>query len=306
MPGDNAKDSPASDTSEGATSSPVHHVSVKPPPFMESAVPGWFAIMDAQFHIAQITSAKTKFYHVLSSLPPETISHIPPDVLKQKDFKVLQETVTDMYEKTKPELFERLISKTRLTGRPSHFLSELREMGDKAGVGDELIRHKFLQSLPSGIAAALGSQREMTLSQLGKLADELVPLVQGTHAAVHVVPAEVDLSPAGVNPYQPQFQPSVSHPVPCHMTSHMPQQYGQDHRRRLPPSRGFGAPRVNPGLIPFHEGQSPKVCRAHLFYGDRARWCKPWCQWPTKSADLKMQPSSRSASPARAPSPQEN
>ena len=138
MPGD--QDLVASDTSEGATPKPVHHVSVKPSLFMESAVPGWFAIMDAQFHIAKITSAQTKFYHVLSSLPPETISHIPQDVLEQKDFKVLQETVTDMYEKTKPELFERLISKTRLTGRPSHFLSELREMGDKAGVGDELIR----------------------------------------------------------------------------------------------------------------------------------------------------------------------
>ena len=304
MPGD--QDLVASDASEGATPKPVHHVSVKPPPFMESAVPGWFAIMDAQFHIAKITSAQTKFYHVLSSLPPETISHIPQDVLEQKDFKVLQETVTDMYEKTKPELFERLISKTRLTGRPSHFLSELREMGDKAGVGDELIRHKFLQSLPSGIAAALGSHREMSLSQLGKLADELVPLVQGTFAAVNVAPAEGDLSQAVVNPYQPQFQQSVSHPVPCHLTSHQPQQYGQDRRRGLPPPRGFSAPRMNTGLMPFHEGQRPRVCRAHLYYGARARWCKPWCVWPTKGTDLRMQPSSRSASPARAPSPQEN
>ena len=50
MPGD--QDLVASDASEGATPKPVHHVSVKPPPFMESAVPGWFAIMDAQFHIA--------------------------------------------------------------------------------------------------------------------------------------------------------------------------------------------------------------------------------------------------------------
>ena len=123
-----------------------------------------------------------------------------------------------MHEKAKPELLERLISKTCLTGRPSHFLSELCEMGEKAGVCDELVRHKFLQSLPSGVAAALVSQYEMPLSQLGKLADELVPLLQGTHAAVHAVPAEGDLSQVGMNPYQPQFQPSVSHTVPCHIT----------------------------------------------------------------------------------------
>ena len=138
--------------SEGSSGSdvgnPVHHVSIKPPPFMETAVAGWFAVMDAQFHIANVKTESTKFYHVLSALPPDTIAHLPKSVLTSASFTELQEAVTDMYEKTKPELFERLIRKTKLTGRPSLFLAELREMGDKVGVGDELIRHKFIQSLP--------------------------------------------------------------------------------------------------------------------------------------------------------------
>ena len=70
-------------------------------------------------------------------------------------------------------------------------------MGDKVGVGDELIRHKFIQSLPSAIAAALASQRKLGLSALGKLADELVPLVQG--ASVNVCDSEPQCFP-GVKP----------------------------------------------------------------------------------------------------------
>ena len=54
--------------SEGSSGSdvgnPVHHVSIKPPPFMETAVAGWFAVMDAQFHIANVKTESTKFYHV--------------------------------------------------------------------------------------------------------------------------------------------------------------------------------------------------------------------------------------------------
>ena len=54
MPNDNA---------DGAVvqSEPVHHVSIKPPAFMETAVDGWFAVMDAQFHIARITNSEIKF-----------------------------------------------------------------------------------------------------------------------------------------------------------------------------------------------------------------------------------------------------
>ena len=49
--------------SEGSSGSDVgnsvHYVSIKPPPFMETAVAGWFAMMDAQFHIANVKAEST-------------------------------------------------------------------------------------------------------------------------------------------------------------------------------------------------------------------------------------------------------
>ena len=100
---------------------------------MDTAVEGWVVIMDAQFHLARITSARPKFYHVLAAqiLPcsggssPDTVSRIAPDVLSKNDFHDLKKAVMSLYAQSKPELFERLISKTQMTGRPSTFLHEL-------------------------------------------------------------------------------------------------------------------------------------------------------------------------------------
>ena len=36
-------------------------VAVKPPAFQETSVPGWFSIMEAQFHLRGISSEKNKF-----------------------------------------------------------------------------------------------------------------------------------------------------------------------------------------------------------------------------------------------------
>jgi len=38
------------------------------------------------------------------------------------------------------------------------------------------------------------------------------------------------------------------------------------------------------GLVPFSKEQRPKVCRAHIFYGRRAKKCRSWCQWPDKGS----------------------
>ena len=58
---------------------------------------------------------------------------------------------------------------------------------------------------------------------------------------------------------------------------------------------------------PFHEGQRPKICRSHIYYGIQARTCRVWCQWPDKKSCKVTESNrgtpntSRSASPTRIP-----
>ena len=251
---------------------------IKVPAFMETAVPGWFTILNAQFALSRITKNKTKFQHTLVALPPDTIDKLDSSVLESEDFSQLKNAVSRLYESSKSELFDRLISKahTRVTGKPSLFLAELRAIASKVGVGDEIVRHKFLQSVDQAAAAVLAAQKDCPLSQLGQLADDILPFIRKSEA--YMVRGD-DQTP-------PTRTASPHH----HQTSTSDATY---------PSRG---------VQPFSEGQRPKVCRAHLYFGTAARTCRPWCQWPNKPANLKIspnsRPSSRSSSPVRQSQPQ--
>ena len=44
------------------------------------------------------------------------------------------------------------MNETSLTGRPSMFLHELMSLANKVGVGEDLVRHRFIQALPAAIA----------------------------------------------------------------------------------------------------------------------------------------------------------
>ena len=246
----------------------VQHLKI--PAFMEAAVPGWFAILNAQFILNKITKNKTKFYHTLTALPPDTVCKLDSAVISNEDYDALKGAVSNLYERTKPELFERLISKahTSVTGRPSLFLAELRDIASKVGVGDELVRHKFLQCVDPNIAAVLAAQ-DLPLPQLGRLADELLPFMKKTTGSAYMVPTG---RPDNAATNRPTRTPSSARP-------------------NQPPL----------GVMPFSDGQRPKVCRAHIYFGTAARTCRPWCQWPNKPAHLRIESSSRPASRSNSP-----
>lgn len=238
----------------------VNNLAIRVPEFMESASGAWFDIMEAQFFLRKITQEETKFYHVLAALPPNIVARLPHHVLTQKSFSLLKEEVISIFERTKPELFEKLTSSQPLSGRPSLYLQNLSQTAEKVGVSEELVRHKFIQALPASIAPVLATQKDLTLSQLGKLTDELLPLIN---------------------------QASCFHiPQPLSASVPQPQTNYQPPKKLLPPS-----------VQPFHSSQKPKVCRGHIYYGQKSRTCKPWCQWPNKSNVKILQPTSRPASP---------
>lgn len=243
----------------------IHHISMKIPIFSEASAAGWFQILEANFSLAKITIEETKFYHALSALPPETVTRLSPTDLTGKNFNTLKTSVLALYERTKPEMFEKLISTTTMTGRPSLFLQEIMQVAAKLNVNDDLIRHKFIQALPSTISPVIAASKDLSLTQLGNLADELMPFTNS-------------------NIYQVQGDARRRSPSPT------PRQSTNTSTNSIPV-----------GIRPFSATQRPMVCRAHLYFANRARSCKPWCRWPNKPTTLAMNPSSRPSSPHRNP-----
>lgn len=234
------------------------HVSIKAPAFMETCVSGWFQIMEAQFHLANISKDDTKYFHVLASLPPDTVSRLPQYILTTHNYVELKKFVTQLYEQSKTELFDKLMSDTPLTGRPSLYMEELRRTAGKVGVGDDLVRHKFFQSLPQSIAPVLIAQKDLSLDQLSRLADELMPFVSANCMTVQS---------------DTRFSKDTSSKS-SKTNTHIPY-----------------------GVKPFSNDQQPRICRFHIYYAEKAHSCKPWCRWPNKS-NLRILPNSRPASPA--------
>ena len=252
-------------------SDPIQHLSIKIPAFMETAATGWFSIIEAQFHLSKITVEETKYYHVLASLPPTIVANLSPTILENKTYTVLKNAVIASFESTKPELFDKLISKTTMSGRPSVYLQELNATANKIGVGEDLIRHKFIQATPSTISPVLAAQKSLTLQQLGTLADELMPYF-GSNNVLNIKSQNDRHQRTNYNEPSQQENPHLNRPT---NQAHCPV-----------------------GLRPYSESQRPKVCRAHLYFAEKARTCKPWCRWPDKK-NCNMQPSSRPSSPAR-------
>ena len=251
----------------------IAHLSIKPPQFTSNYSSGWFEIVEAQFALANIKSSTTKFFHALSAMPPDLVYKLSPSVLTNKDYGELKTAVTTLFESSKAEIFERLTQHTPLVGKPSLFLRELLTQAKKVGVGEDLIRHRFLNSMPQTVRPVLVAQQSLSLEQLGTLADDLIPLMGGVHA----------------------IQDAHANDQASRSVSDRAKQRNIDYRD------------IPTGLKPFHAEQKPKVCRAHLYFAEKARNCKPWCKFPITGAKPKMlpssRPSSRTSSPSRSSSP---
>lgn len=65
----------------------VQQISIKTPNFMETAINGWFSIVEAQFYVRGI---RAKFYTIIASILVETVMKIPASVLDSQNYDDLR------------------------------------------------------------------------------------------------------------------------------------------------------------------------------------------------------------------------
>ena len=221
----------------------ISTIKIKVPQFHDSNINAWFLILEAQFHLARITSSQTQFYHALSNLPPEVISKISPTELTTKNYETFKASILATYERSKTEMFQELLSKKPFNGRPSDYLRDIMNLANKLNIGNDIVKIRFLEALPMAIRAPLAARPTLPLEELGALANDILPLVAGAHQA-DVYPLQTTSAPT---PRQSTFNSEIPY-----------------------------------GLRPYHQEQRPKICRAHLYFTDAARTCTYWCKYPNK------------------------
>ena len=88
----------------------------------------------------------------------------------------------------------------------------------RIGIGEEIVIHKFLQALPTTISPVSASQKELSPTQLGKLADELMPLLNNINATAFTAQHRTQktekskdniILPTGIKPFFPEQKAKI-------------------------------------------------------------------------------------------------
>lgn len=231
----------------------VSTVSVKLPPFWPADPHLWFAQVEAQFAIKGVSSQKTKFDYVVSSLSPEFATEVrdllihPPN---DDPYDALKAQLIKRTAATDQQKLQQLLSTEELGDRrPSQLLRRMQQLvGDTPGLADgALLRELFLQRLPATVRMVLASADSSTsLQDLAQMADKIVEVAVPSVSAFHT-PSTTELDDL-------RSEVATLRSTLKSLT-----------RRRSPSPR------------PQRQDSQGQLCWYHERFGDAARKCKEPC-----------------------------
>ncbi|XP_050679662.1 uncharacterized protein LOC126975704 [Leptidea sinapis] len=196
-------------TSDGGNNSDVFRVGVRIPPFWPEEPAVWFAQIEGQFILSNVTSDSTKFYYVISQLDHQYAAEV-------KDI-IISPPATDKYEKLKSELIKRLTTSRERKikqllmhedlgdRKPSQFLRHLQSSAGKT-IPEELIRTIWSSRLPNNLQTIVALQKDSALETVADLADHVHDIAP---PAVAQVARSATEQPGGVTNAEPATAVSI-------------------------------------------------------------------------------------------------
>ncbi|KAL0811246.1 hypothetical protein ABMA28_009672 [Loxostege sticticalis] len=157
-------------------SSDICRVGVRVAPFWPDKPAIWFAQLEGQFAISNITADTTKFYYVISQLDNQYAAEVEDIIISPPS--------SNKYEKLKSELIKRLsASKEKKVKqllmheelgdrKPSQFLRHLQNLAGP-GVPEDFVRTIWTSRLPHNMQQIIASQASSPIETLADLADRI-------------------------------------------------------------------------------------------------------------------------------------
>lgn len=258
-------------------------VGVRIPPFYKEKPALWFAQLEAQFTLSNITADTTKFYYTMAQLDPQYASEVE-DIITNPP-------ATNKYDKLKTELVKRLsatrerdiqqlLSHEELGDRkPSQLLRRMQHLAGP-GVPEDLMRTMWTNRLPQNIQVILASQTKCTLEELAELADKV-------HDAIASAPQVAAVQPAVAPPTDPLvFQIAALSKQMEALTTRM-DRMSREPRQSRPTtsnrSRSRSRHRQNSTRSNSNYRKFP-TCWYHHKFGSQARRCVKPCDYTAGNA----------------------
>lgn len=254
-------------------------VGVKVPPFWPDKPGLWFAQLDGQFTLSNITADATKFYHVISVLDYKYAVEVE-DI-------IIEPPAKDKYETLKRELINRLSAskhqcRTQLLNneelgdrKPSQFLRHLRSLVGN-DVADDFLRSMWISRLPGYVQAIITTQDSSKLDDVAQLADKIMEIpshVRSSQVAA-VSPSALDLISAGPSSTALREVNSKIDELTRRLDV-MAMSKNCPNCRSRPRSRSQRRFRSRSRSA----AKDPQVCWYHNRFGDKSAKCLPPCSY---------------------------
>ncbi|XP_067122353.1 uncharacterized protein [Centruroides vittatus] len=153
----------------------ISRVAVKPPPFWKNKPSLWFAQLEAQFAIANISADTTKYYYVISTLESDILESVHDLVTKPPEsnkYDTIKNRLINIYAESQTSKLQTLLQGLELGDqRPSHLLTKMRDLAS-GHFSEDILKSLWLRRLPENIQAILAASTE-NLPQLATMADKI-------------------------------------------------------------------------------------------------------------------------------------
>ena len=273
-----------------ATGSAVSAVSIKLPPFWPSDPEIWFVQVEAQFSTRGITSQKTRFEYLVSSLSPEIATEVRDLLVRppaDNPYDTLKAELVKRTAASEQRKLQQLISGEELGDRkPTQLLRRMQQLlGDQAAEANQtFLRELFLQRLPANVRMVLAcSDATMSVTALADMADKVMEVSTPTVAAVSPSLPSTDLE---VQQLREQMS-KLTELVATLTQQRRPRRSRSFYRRGRSSSRSRAA---SPASTTQQEctqdtdSTSKPLCWYHHKYGESAHRCIKPCNWGNDQA----------------------
>lgn len=241
----------------------VCRVAVKLPTFWVDKPAIWFAQVEAQFQIANISGDSTKYNYVVGHLDQKMAGEVEDIITNppvEGKYDKLKEALIQRLSVSQEKRVRQLLSDEELGDRkPSQFLRHLRSLAGAVLSDDNIIRQLWLRRLPQQAQAILAAQADLGLDKVAELADKITELAP-TPAICSTATAHSTLSLATL---AKQLE-EVSNQVAALSR----------HQRRPSRDRSVSSDRSS---------NSSKRCWFHKKWGAKAARCISPCNWKSEN-----------------------
>lgn len=251
----------------------IARVAVKPPPFWKINPTLWFAQLEAQFKIANITVDDTKFNHVVSAIETDVLNSVSDIILnppQHEKYNTLKNRLIELHSESQESKIRTLLQGIELGDqRPSQLLTRMRSLAGEAA-GEPLLKSLWLSRLPTTSQSILAALSE-DLNKLANVADKIsefssIPQINAASSSHSVSNSNLELQVAQLSKQMSELTNLVNSRGRAPQKNRYRHHNGRRSRSRARSANKYKEPANN-------------LCFYHTNFGAQARKCNSPCSF---------------------------